>query len=125
MIWRQELDPALSELPILTADSSDPASLAALAATTKVILSTVGPFAKYGSALVAACAEAGTSYCDITGESDWVREMIDRHDDTARKTGAKIVSFCGHDCVPWDLAVQAVAAKIKEQHGGEELKSVR
>ena len=46
----------------------------------------------------------GTDYCDITGETDWVREMIDKYDSTAKKTGARIVHFCGHDCVPWDLA---------------------
>jgi short subunit dehydrogenase-like uncharacterized protein len=48
--------------------------------------------------------ENGTHYCDITGETDWVRKMIDQYDDKAKKTGAMIVNFCGHDCVPWDLA---------------------
>ena len=46
----------------------------------------------------------GTHYCDITGEADWVSEMVDQFDDAARKSGAKIVSFCGHDCIPWDLS---------------------
>lgn len=50
------------------------------------------------------CIELGTHYCDITGETDWVRKMIDKHDDKARETGARIVHFCGHDCVPWDLS---------------------
>ena len=106
-------------------DSSDPTQLASLVAKTKVVITTVGPFALYGSSLVAACAAAGTHYCDITGESDWVREMVDRHDDAARKSGARIVHFCGHDCVPWDLAVQAVAERVAEAGGGEQLRSVR
>eukprot|EP01043_Picozoa_sp_COSAG02_P014186 COSAG02_NODE_580_length_20059_cov_3.703908_8_plen_332_part_00 len=84
-----------TELAILICDSSDLVQLADLVAKTKVVISTVGPFALYGSSLVAACAAAGTHYCDITGESDWVREMVDRYDDTARESGAKIVHFCG------------------------------
>ena len=88
-----------SELAILICDSSDTAQLASLVAKTKVVISTVGPFALYGSSLVAACAVAGTHYCDITGESDWVREMVDRYDDAARKSGARIVHFCG-TCSP-------------------------
>jgi hypothetical protein len=84
-----------SKLAIIICDSSDPKQLAALVAQTKVVISTVGPFALYGSSLVAACAVAGTHYCDITGESDWVREMVDRYDDAARESGARIVHFCG------------------------------
>ena len=68
-------------------------------------VTTAGPFQIYGSELVKQCAENGTHYCDITGEIDWVRIMIDKYDDVARKSGAKIVSMCGHDCVPWDLSV--------------------
>jgi short subunit dehydrogenase-like uncharacterized protein len=121
-----QVDPELSsKLDILICDSSDPTQLASLVAKTKVVITTVGPFALYGSSLVAACAAAGTHYCDITGESDWVREMVDRHDDAARKSGARIVHFCGHDCVPWDLAVQAVAERVAEAGGGEQLRSVR
>ncbi len=89
-----------SELAILICDSSDLVQLADLVAKTKVVISTVGPFALYGSSLVAACAVAGTHYCDITGESDWVREMVDRYDDAARKSGAKIVHFCGTLLLP-------------------------
>jgi|EP01049_Picozoa_sp_SAG25_P005685 short subunit dehydrogenase-like uncharacterized protein len=114
----------LAQLPLIVADSSDAASLRALVSRTKVVLSTVGPFALYGTPLVQACAEHGTDYCDITGESDWVREMVDRYDDLARATGARIVHFCGHDCVPWDLAVDAVAKRLRDEHE-EELVSVR
>lgn len=89
---------------------------------TKVVLTTAGPFSKYGSDLVKWCAVNGTHYCDITGESDWVREMIDRYDDAARKSGARIVSHCGHDCIPWDLAVLECANKLKTK--GESLKEI-
>eukprot|EP01035_Chromulina_nebulosa_P018353 gene18352-24046_t len=96
-------DPTLDDLDIIIADINDIQSISELVAKTKVIITTVGPFAKYGSLLVRYCAAYGTHYCDTTGETDWVREMIDKYDDTARFTGARIVSFCGHDCVPWDL----------------------
>ena len=103
----------LPELPIIIADATDGASLAAMAASAKVVLATAGPFALHGSEVVRACAEAGTHYCDITGETDWVRQMIDRFDETAKRTGATIVHFCGHDCVPWDLSVLACADHLR------------
>jgi hypothetical protein len=56
------------------------------------------------SPLLTALSAFGTHYCDITGETDWVRDMIDKHDAAAKASGARIVHFCGHDCVPWDLA---------------------
>jgi len=74
-----------------------------------------GPFARYGSKLVGACVRAGCGYADITGESDWVREMIEAHDDEARASGARIVHFAGHDCVPWDLSVLALAEGLAER----------
>jgi len=76
-------------------------------------VTTAGPFDKYGSSLVRCCAEFGTDYCDITGETDWVRKMIDMYDDRARETGAHIVHFCGHDCVPWDIIVYEMSKKLK------------
>ena len=54
--------------------------------------------------LISSRSVYGTDYCDITGETDWVRDMVDKHDPNARASGARIVHFCGHDCVPWDLA---------------------
>ena len=83
----------------------------------------VGPYTAYGTPLVEACAVAGTSYCDITGEVQWVRRVIDRCDNVARASGARIVPFCGHDCVPWDLLALALANRLKEQHG-EQLQSL-
>ncbi|MGB0231917.1 MAG: hypothetical protein ACPF89_11305, partial [Pseudohongiellaceae bacterium] len=72
---------------------------------TAVILSTVGPYALYGEALVEACVAAGTDYCDLTGESQWMKRMISRYSDQARLNGARIVHACGFDSLPSDLGV--------------------
>lgn len=94
-----------AELPLLLGDSHDRASLDAIASRTKVVCSTVGPYAKYGEPLVAACAAAGTHYCDLTGEPQFVHEMIARHHAAAQASGARIVHCCGYDSVPSDLGV--------------------
>ena len=90
--------------PLLEADATDPASLAALAAATRVVVTTVGPYARHGLPLVEACARAGTHYADLTGEVLFVREAL-RFDDAARESGARIVHSCGFDSIPSDLAV--------------------
>eukprot|EP00599_Poterioochromonas_sp_BG-1_P007141 CAMPEP_0173148702 /NCGR_PEP_ID=MMETSP1105-20130129/9877_1 /TAXON_ID=2985 /ORGANISM="Ochromonas sp., Strain BG-1" /LENGTH=490 /DNA_ID=CAMNT_0014063407 /DNA_START=339 /DNA_END=1811 /DNA_ORIENTATION=+ len=113
---------ALKDLPIVIADSFDEASLNKLAASTKVVITTAGPFSIYGAPLVKSCALHGTHYCDITGETDWFREMIDQFDDAAKKSGAKIVSFCGHDCIPWDISALKAAKFLKAK--GESLTSI-
>jgi short subunit dehydrogenase-like uncharacterized protein len=102
---------------LIVADAADGNALAALAAQTKVVLSTAGPFALYGSALVAACAEQGTHYCDITGETPWVREMIDRHHAQAAEDGTRIVPCCGFDSVPSDIGALLVADAVKRESG--------
>jgi short subunit dehydrogenase-like uncharacterized protein len=94
-------------VPIVAGDALDPAAMRELAARTKVVCTTAGPFARYGSDLVAACAEAGTHYCDLTGEVQWMRRMIDAHHDRARRTGARIVHTCGFDSIPSDLGAWA------------------
>ena len=93
---------------LIEANADDPASLAALAESTRVVITTVGPYAAYGLPLVQACAEAGTDYVDLTGEVLFHRESIDRFDDVARRTGARIVHSCGFDSVPSDLGVHAL-----------------
>lgn len=103
---------------VIVADADDEAALKKMVKQTKVVLAMAGPFSRHGSKLVAACVAAGTDYCDITGEIFWVREMIAKHDDEARRTGARIVHLCGHDSVPWDLTVMMLAKKLKAQ-GGE------
>lgn len=94
-----------SEVPVFVADSGDTAALEAMARRTRVVLTTVGPYARYGSELVAACARTGTGYCDLTGEVQWMRAMIDAHQATAESTGARIVHACGFDSIPSDIGV--------------------
>jgi short subunit dehydrogenase-like uncharacterized protein len=101
---------------IVVADADDAAALDALAAKTRVVLSTAGPFARFGSELVAACVRHGTHYVDITGETPWVRQMIDRHHDAAASSGTRIVPGCGFDSVPSDLGAWLVARALWEQH---------
>lgn len=109
--------PAAKELPILVADAHDRAALDRVAASTKVIATTVGPYAKYGEALVAACAAAGTHYADLTGEVTFMRRMIDRHDAEARQTGARIVHTCGYDSIPSDLGTWFVVEQYRARFG--------
>lgn len=118
------LDNKLQYLPIIIADSSDSVMLDNMVRQTKVVITTVGPFDKYGTKLVESCAIHGTHYCDITGETDWVRQMIELYDTTARKSGARIVHFCGHDCVPWDLVTLECALKLRKDYDGEALQSI-
>ncbi|MCW3814104.1 saccharopine dehydrogenase NADP-binding domain-containing protein [Micromonospora sp. DR5-3] len=97
------IDPALAELPLLTADVTDPASLRAVAESGRVVATTVGPYIHHGEPLVAACAAAGTDYVDITGEPEFVDLMYVRHHAEAVRTGARLVHACGFDSVPHDL----------------------
>lgn len=103
--------------PIVVADALDPAACADVARRTKVVCTTVGPYSKYGSALVAACAEAGTHYCDLTGEVHWMRQMIDLHHERARRTGARIVHTCGFDSIPSDLGTWATQQEFIRRFG--------
>ena len=96
---------APADLPLLTANADDPASLRALCERTRVVISTVGPYQLYGSDLVAACVATGTAYVDLCGEPAWMRAMIDRHEAEAKASGARIVFSCGFDSVPFDLGV--------------------
>jgi short subunit dehydrogenase-like uncharacterized protein len=105
------------EMPMITADSDDEAALAAMVSRTAVICTTVGPYALYGSALVAACAAAGTHYCDLTGETQWMRRMIDAHQAAAEHSGARIVHTCGFDSIPSDLGVLFLQAAMMDRHG--------
>ncbi|WP_328907004.1 saccharopine dehydrogenase NADP-binding domain-containing protein [Streptomyces sp. NBC_00234] len=99
------IDPGCADLPLLHADADDAASLRALAESTHVVATTVGPYVWYGEKLVAACAEAGTDCADLTGEAEFVDRMYLEHDARARETGARIVHACGFDSVPHDLGV--------------------
>ncbi len=92
-------------LELLTADAADESALRRLCERTRVVISTVGPYALHGEPLVRVCAETGTDYCDITGEVQWVRRMIDRYERRAAESGARIIHCCGFDSIPSDLGV--------------------
>ena len=115
---RTKLDTTLAELgvdwPVIVADSADEAAVSELAASTAAVATTVGPYRRYGTALAAACARAGTGYADLTGEVFFVRWCIEHVHEAAVDSGARIVSSCGYDSIPSDLGVlllhQAAAA---------------
>ncbi|GGC16018.1 saccharopine dehydrogenase family protein [Cellulomonas carbonis] len=107
-----------STWPVVVADAGDPVSLAALAASTRVVVSTVGPYLRHGMPVVEACARAGTHYADLTGEAPFVRAVVDRFDDVARSTGARLVHACGYDSVPSDLAVLTLHRRVVADDAG-------
>lgn len=113
----RDLIGADAETPLVVADASDPASLDSMAASTKVVLSTVGPYQLYGAGLVAACVRAGTAYADLCGEPGWMREMIDAHQDAAKASGARITFSCGFDSIPFDLGVLFLQTEAVKRHG--------
>ena len=94
-----------AEVERIVANALDPRAMAALAERTRLVVSTVGPYATFGSTLVAAVAEAGTDYCDLSGEPQWMQRMIDAHGALATASGARIVHACGFDSIPSDLGV--------------------
>lgn len=96
---------APADTPLVVADASNPASVREMVANARCVITTVGPYQLYGSDLVAACAELGTDYVDLSGEPAWMYEMINAHHATAVKTGARIVHSCGFDSIPSDLGV--------------------
>lgn len=112
------IHPAAAEWPILVADARDEAALGAIAEQAEVVCTTVGPYAKYGGPLVAACVRHDTDYCDLTGEVQFIRRMIDAHQDGAVKSGARIVHCCGFDSIPSDLGTLMMQEAMRERHGG-------
>ena len=114
---RAAAGPGAADAGILIADAADATALDALAAMSRVVLSTAGPFALYGSELVAACVRQGTHYVDITGETPWVHGLIERHHAQAAAEGTRIVPGCGFDSVPSDLGAWGVAQALWRDHG--------
>ena len=106
-----------SSLPIIISDSFDTNSMRRLARDTRVVLTTVGPYAKYGSALVEACVASGTHYCDLAGEVQWMRKMIDQFQSDAEKSGARMVHSCGFDSIPSDIGVWFLQREARQRHG--------
>ena len=109
--------------PALVADTGDERQVVQLAEATRVLASTVGPYRRYGMPVVGACADAGTHYADLTGEIVFMRESIDRYDDRARESGARIVHSCGFDSIPSDLGVMLLAAHAAGDGAGELLET--
>ena len=114
---REKLGSAASDVDLIVADSFDKIALQSLCERTHVVLTTVGPYALYGSDLVEACVNSGTHYCDLAGEVQWIRKMIDTHHDRARASGAKIVNCCGFDSVPMDIGVWFLQRAAHEKYG--------
>jgi len=114
---KSELGAKAKELPILLADVSDQASLEALCDKTGAVISTVGPYALYGEPMVQACVRSGTDYCDLTGEVQWIRKMIERYEEEAKSSGARIVHCCGFDSIPSDLGVWYLQQQAEETFG--------
>jgi short subunit dehydrogenase-like uncharacterized protein len=106
--------PGGERIGVLRADVSDPASLRSLAGHARVVATTVGPYVRYGEQLVAACAESGSDYLDLTGEPEFVDLMYVRYDARARETGARLVHACGFDSVPHDLGVLFTVRQLPE-----------
>jgi len=116
----QELAEELQNPDILNVDTIEvdvtvPSTLPALVEQTRVVATTAGPYTYHGNTVVEFCAKYGTHYCDITGEVDWVKAMLVKWQETAAQTGAKLVSFCGHDSIPWDLTVMKLQQALKEE----------
>jgi short subunit dehydrogenase-like uncharacterized protein len=119
---KRGLGPAGDRFGVLVGDVSDPASLATIASSTRVLITTVGPYAKYGLPVVEACAKAGTHCCDLTGESQFMRRSIDGFDALAKSTGARIVHTCGFDSIPSDLGLLVLHDFVKQQGKSGQLK---
>ncbi len=116
---RETLGEAAQSWPLITADASQPSTLNEMAARSQVVVTTVGPYAKYGLPLVAACAAAGTDYADLTGETNFIRESIDLYHKQALDTGARIVHSCGFDSIPSDLTVFALYRRAEHDQAGQ------
>ncbi|MEA2172374.1 MAG: hypothetical protein QOF76_5674 [Solirubrobacteraceae bacterium] len=102
------------DVPVITADVSDPKSMRAMAASAKCVLTTVGPYIEWGEPLVAACAAEGTAYCDLTGEPEFADLMYVRHHAEASRTGARILHACGFDSIPHDMGVHFTVQQLPE-----------
>lgn len=108
---------ASADTPLIAADSGDVASLKAMIAQTRLVISTVGPYQLYGAELLAACAASGTDYVDLCGEPVWMRQMIDAQQANAQQSGARIVFSCGFDSLPFELGVFFCQEEAKKVFG--------
>jgi short subunit dehydrogenase-like uncharacterized protein len=116
---QDELPGPAKEWPLIVADSSDEQAMKDLAARTKVVVTTVGPYARYGMPLVEACATQGTDYADLAGEVLFMRDAIDRFEDVAKQNGARIVHTCGFDSIPSDIGTYLLHERAQGDGAGE------
>ncbi|MEC7946815.1 MAG: saccharopine dehydrogenase NADP-binding domain-containing protein [Myxococcota bacterium] len=114
---RDSLGSGFGDVPVLQVDALDEDAVRAMAASARVVLTTVGPYALYGDRLVDACVASKTDYVDITGETPWVRRVIARHHAQAARDGTRIVPFCGFDSVPSDLGTWMIVQHLRQRHG--------
>jgi short subunit dehydrogenase-like uncharacterized protein len=108
---------APTDTPLIVADAADPASLKAMVAQTKSVITTVGPYQLYGNELIATCVESGTDYLDLCGEPVWMRQMIEKHEEAAKASGARILFSCGFDSIPFELGAFFVQEEAKRVFG--------
>jgi len=111
------LYPKAAKLPQIVANAGDEKALREMCAESRVVISTVGPYALYGEPLVKICANTGTDYCDLTGEVQWIRRMIRKYEGAARASGARIVHCCGFDSIPSDLGVHFLQKHAMQKFG--------
>lgn len=116
---RAGLPEAARDWPLVVADTGDPSAVQAMVAGTTAIATTVGPYAKYGVPVVAACARSGTHYADLTGEALFHRDMIDTYGKEATDSGAKVVHSCGYDSIPSDLGVLLLHEAAEHDGAGD------
>lgn len=114
---KASLGEAAAKLPVIIADAGNDDQLTAMCEQTRVIISTVGPYALYGEPLVRACVRTGTDYCDLTGEVQWIRRMIERYEEEAKSSGARIVHCCGFDSIPSDMGVWYLQGQAEQTFG--------
>lgn len=114
---KTDLGTAAKDLDVVIADANDDKALRDMCKQTRVVISTVGPYALFGEPLVKACVELGTDYCDLTGEVQWIRRMIQKYEDQAKKSGARIVHCCGFDSIPSDMGVFFLQQQAQETLG--------
>lgn len=105
------------DIDTIVAAADDEPALQSMVVQAQVILSTVGPYALYGSPLIKVCAQSGTDYCDLTGEPQWIRRMISAHEEEAKASGARLVHCCGFDSIPFDMGNFYLQQQSQQQYG--------
>jgi short subunit dehydrogenase-like uncharacterized protein len=114
---KTQLGEVAHDVPVLVVDARDDQALKAMCRRTRVLMTTVGPYALYGEPVLRACVVSGTDYCDLTGEAHWIRHMLDRYEDQAKSSGARIVPCTGFDSIPSDLGVYHLQREARQAFG--------